>query len=153
MRAVGIVACAAVLLEACSRAASPSPAESQSSATASAPVATEAPSSAPVALAAPPSAAPGIASAAESSTPPGELPLICEAYFAQMLQCVDTIASRAPEATRAEVRKRFAESAETSKRQMRATMAPRDAEAYCKQSLLAITASHCEPPSAVPVPR
>jgi len=113
-----------------------------------------APSAAPSASVAPDASAsvelgpPPSASAVEP--PPGELPLICEAYFAKMLECMDSTMGGQPEATRAEVRRRYAEANETSKRQMRAMMTAKEAEAYCRQSLLALTASTCAPPSISP---
>lgn len=82
-----------------------------------------------------------------TAAPPGELPLICEAYFAKFVQCLDAQMAGQPEGTRAELRKRFTEATEASRRQMRVAMTPKDAQAYCEQALLALTTSSCEPPT------
>jgi hypothetical protein len=87
-------------------------------------------------------------SGAESVEVPTEkttLPIVCEAYFARFRHCLDATMRKHPdEATRAEVRKQFDKAEQRSRAMMSAGMEANEAEAYCKQALVALTASPCE---------
>jgi hypothetical protein len=75
----------------------------------------------------------------------GQLPVICEAYFAKFRQCIEATLRRHPdETTRITVAKQFEKAEQSSRAMMTAGMEPKDAEAYCKQALEALTISSCE---------